>query len=114
MLEGYGLTETSPVVCANRPPNPTPGAVGWPMPGIEVRIHEPDADGDGVAELRTPFLTGLNSPYGMALVGNTLYVANTDAVMAYPYTPGATSITTAIVPPTQAAIARMWPLLRRG
>lgn len=54
MLEGYGLTETSPVVCANRPPNPTPGAVGWPMPGIEVKIHEPDADGDGEIAVRGP------------------------------------------------------------
>lgn len=54
MLEGYGLTETSPVVCANRPPDPSPGAVGWPMPGIEVRIHEPDADGDGEIVVRGP------------------------------------------------------------
>ncbi len=53
-----------------------------------------DADNDGVAEVRTPFLTGLNSPFGMALVGNVLYVANTDAVVRFPYTEGATSITT--------------------
>jgi glucose/arabinose dehydrogenase len=51
-----------------------------------------DADGDGVAEVRTPFLTGLFSPFGMALVGDTLYVANADAVIAFPYTPGATRI----------------------
>jgi glucose/arabinose dehydrogenase len=51
-----------------------------------------DADGDGVAEVKTPFLTGLFSPFGMALVGNTLYVANADAVIAFPYTPGATRI----------------------
>jgi long-chain acyl-CoA synthetase len=54
MLEGYGLTETSPVVCANRPPHPSPGAVGWPMPGIEVRIHDPDPDGDGEITVRGP------------------------------------------------------------
>ena len=54
MLEGYGLTETSPVVCANRPPHPTPGAVGWPMPGIEVKIHEPDTEGDGEIAVRGP------------------------------------------------------------
>ena len=54
ILEGYGLTETSPVVCANRPPHPSPGAVGWPMPGIEVKIHEPDADGDGEIAVRGP------------------------------------------------------------
>jgi glucose/arabinose dehydrogenase len=51
-----------------------------------------DADGDGVAEIKTGFLTGLNSPFGMALVGNALYVANTDAVMKFDYTPGATKI----------------------
>ena len=44
-----------------------------------------DADGDGVAELRTPFLEGLNSPFGMALVGNDLYVADTDAVLRFRY-----------------------------
>ncbi len=54
MLEGYGLTETSPVVCANRLRHPTPGAVGWPMPGIEVRIHAPDAEGDGEIIVRGP------------------------------------------------------------
>ncbi|MPT47262.1 MAG: sorbosone dehydrogenase family protein [Sphingobium sp.] len=52
-----------------------------------------DADKDGKAEVQTEFLTGLNSPYGMALVGDTLYVANTDAVMAYPYKAGDTKIT---------------------
>ncbi|MFN3817920.1 PQQ-dependent sugar dehydrogenase [Blastomonas sp.] len=51
-----------------------------------------DADGDGRAESKTVLLEGLNSPYGMALVGETLYVANTDAVMAYPYTPGQVKI----------------------
>ncbi len=53
-----------------------------------------DANGDGVAEIKNPFLTGLNSPFGMALIGNDLYVANTDAIMKFAYTPGATSITT--------------------
>lgn len=52
-----------------------------------------DADGDGRAELKTALLTGLNSPYGMALVGDTLYVANTDAVLAFPYKEGETRIT---------------------
>src|SRR6202142_860790 len=52
-----------------------------------------DADGDGVAEIRTVFLEGLNQPFGIALIGDTLYVGNTDGVMAFPYTPGATSIT---------------------
>ncbi len=52
-----------------------------------------DVDGDGVAEMRTAFLENLNSPFGMALVGNDLYIANTDAVMRFAYTPGATAIT---------------------
>jgi glucose/arabinose dehydrogenase len=51
-----------------------------------------DADGDGVAELKTPFITGLRSPFGMALVENTLYVANADSLVAFPYAPGATKI----------------------
>ena len=51
-----------------------------------------DADGDGLAELSTPFLTGLTSPFGMALVGDTLYVANADALVAFPYRAGATRI----------------------
>lgn len=54
-----------------------------------------DADGDGRAEVKTPYLTGLNSPYGMALVGNTLYVANTDALLAFPYVAGETKISAA-------------------
>ena len=52
-----------------------------------------DADGDGVAETRTAFLQGLNSPFGMALVGRNLYVANTDAVVRFAYSDGATQIT---------------------
>ncbi|MEO8575109.1 MAG: sorbosone dehydrogenase family protein [Gemmatimonadales bacterium] len=52
-----------------------------------------DTDGDGVADIRTPFITGLMSPFGMALVGNTFYVANADALVRFPYTPGATRIT---------------------
>ena len=51
-----------------------------------------DADGDGTPETRTAFLENLNSPFGMALVGDTLYVANTDAVVAFPYRTGQTEI----------------------
>jgi glucose/arabinose dehydrogenase len=51
-----------------------------------------DSNGDGVAELKTPFITGLRSPFGMALVGNTLYVANADSLVAYAYAAGATRI----------------------
>lgn len=54
-----------------------------------------DQDGDGVAEMRSEFLTGLNSPFGMALAGGRLYIANTDAVVSVPYTDGATKISAA-------------------
>jgi len=47
-----------------------------------------DADGDGVAETRSVFAQGLTSPFGMALVGDTLFVANADALMKFPYSPG--------------------------
>ena len=52
-----------------------------------------DGDGDGVAETRTVFLKGLHSPFGMALVGDTLYVANANAIVRVPYKEGATEIT---------------------
>jgi len=52
-----------------------------------------DADGDGVAEVHDVFLDQLNSPFGVVLVGNDLYVANTDAIVRYPYVPGQTKIT---------------------
>jgi glucose/arabinose dehydrogenase len=51
-----------------------------------------DADGDGVAELKQPFIEGLNSPFGMALVGDQLYVANTDSIVKFTYTDGATHL----------------------
>jgi glucose/arabinose dehydrogenase len=51
-----------------------------------------DADGDGTAEVRTAFIEGLNSPFGMALIGDQFYVANTDAVMRFPYVAGETQI----------------------
>jgi glucose/arabinose dehydrogenase len=56
-----------------------------------------DADGDGKAEVRTVFLQNLMSPFGMALIGNELFVANADAVVKFPYESGATSITAAPV-----------------
>jgi glucose/arabinose dehydrogenase len=52
-----------------------------------------DADGDGVAEQRHTLLDNLNHPFGMALVGTTLYVAHMDGVFAYPFTLGETKIT---------------------
>jgi glucose/arabinose dehydrogenase len=51
-----------------------------------------DADRDGVAETQTAFLEGLSQPFGMALLGNTFYVGNTDGVVAFPYEADATRI----------------------
>jgi glucose/arabinose dehydrogenase len=51
-----------------------------------------DQDGDGRAEIVRVFASGLNSPFGMALVGSTLYVANTDAVVAFDYREGQQSV----------------------
>jgi len=52
-----------------------------------------DTDGDGIAERRQTFMEGLNQPFGMALLGDTFYVGNTDGVMAFPYADGADRIT---------------------
>jgi len=51
-----------------------------------------DTDGDGKADIRTVLITKLTSPFGMALVGSDLYVANTDAIIRYPYVTGQTKI----------------------
>jgi glucose/arabinose dehydrogenase len=52
-----------------------------------------DTDGDGVAETRDTFLAELNQPFGMTLLGDTFYVGNTDGVVAFPHTTGASRIT---------------------
>ena len=52
-----------------------------------------DTDRDGTAEIQERFMEGLNQPFGMALVGDTFYLGNTDGVMAFPYITGATRIT---------------------
>jgi len=54
-----------------------------------------DANGDGIAETRSVFIEGLNSPFGMALVGGDFYVANSDAIMKFPYRTGDLKITAA-------------------
>ena len=90
----------------NGPPRPdnARGIKGWVMKLITQRAGGGvpsanritllrDADGDGIAETRTVFLDGLNSPFGMALVGGNLYVANTDTIMRFPYNTGDTQIT---------------------
>lgn len=51
-----------------------------------------DSDGDGVAETREVFLQGQNQPFGMALVGDVFYVGNTDGIVAFDYSPGATAL----------------------
>ena len=63
---------------------------GVPSPDRIVLLR--DADGDGVAETRSVFLDGLHSPFGMTLVEDTLYVADTDALRAFPYRAGETRI----------------------
>jgi glucose/arabinose dehydrogenase len=64
---------------------------GVPSPNRITLLR--DADGDGVAETRSVFLKNLNSPFGMAMVGQYLYVANTDAIVRFPYTEGQLEIT---------------------
>ena len=54
---------------------------GLPSPDCIVLLR--DADGSDVAQTRTVFLRGLHSPFGMALIGNQLYVANTDALLRF-------------------------------
>jgi glucose/arabinose dehydrogenase len=51
-----------------------------------------DSNGDGKVDLRTTFIEGLNSPFGMALIGDDFYVANADAVVRFPYRKDATQI----------------------
>ncbi|HVY05412.1 MAG TPA: sorbosone dehydrogenase family protein [Burkholderiales bacterium] len=89
----------------NAPPKPEDGKgfKGWVMKKLMTRAGSGapsanritllrDADGDGIAETRSVFLQDLNSPFGMALIGNDLYVANSNAILRFAYTPGATSI----------------------
>ncbi|MBN6773557.1 sorbosone dehydrogenase family protein [Pseudomonas granadensis] len=89
----------------NAPPKPddSKGIRGWVMKKVMGKagagVPSPnritllrDADKDGVAETRTVFLQNLNSPFGMTLVGNDLYVADTDRLLRFNYEPGATEI----------------------
>jgi glucose/arabinose dehydrogenase len=92
----------------NAPPRPEDrkGLKGWLMGKAMQRAGAAvpsanritllrDADGDGLAEQRSVFLQGLNSPFGMALVADALYVANTDAVVRFNYSPGTLQISDA-------------------
>lgn len=91
---------------SNAPPKPqdATGLKGWAMrlvmkwagagvPSANRITLLRDTDGDGVADLRSVLLKDLNSPFGMALVGNHLFVANSDAVLRFPYASGDTRIT---------------------
>ena len=73
------------------------GRAGAGVPSANRITLLRDANGDGKAEVRTVFLDKLNSPFGMALIGNDFYVATTDAVVRFPYQTGQTSITAAPV-----------------
>jgi glucose/arabinose dehydrogenase len=88
----------------NTPEEDGPGGIkgwimGWAMKRAGAGGASPnrivllrDADGDGVAETKSTFLEGLNSPFGMALIGDKLCVADTDALLRFDYTEGATEI----------------------
>jgi glucose/arabinose dehydrogenase len=90
---------------SNKPPKKDGGGIkGWITERVMQRAGAGvpsanritllrDADGDGVAETRSVFLEGLNSPFGMTLIGGALYVANTDSLMRFPYKNGETQIT---------------------
>ena len=95
---------------SNSPPKPEDGKgiKGWVMKKVMGRAGAGvpsanritllrDVDGDGKAEVRSVFLESLNSPFGMTLVGNDLYVADSDALLKFPYQEGQTKITAAAV-----------------
>lgn len=68
------------------------GRAGAGVPSANRITLLRDGNGDGIAETRSVFLSGLNSPFGMALIGKDFYVANTDAILRFPYIDGATEI----------------------
>ena len=70
----------------------TQGVAGAEAPSPDRIVLLRDADGDGVAETRTVLLSDLTSPFGMALVGDDLYVADTDALLRIPYRSGETHL----------------------
>ncbi|HEY4067331.1 MAG TPA: sorbosone dehydrogenase family protein [Burkholderiaceae bacterium] len=69
------------------------GRAGAGAPTANRIVLLRDSDGDGVADTKTVFIDHLNSPFGMALVGTTLYVADSDAILKFPYLAGQTAIT---------------------
>ena len=100
----YGLAANLLRAVRRPKPDDSTGLRGWVMGLVMKRagaaaatanriILLRDTDGDGIADLRTVLIQGLNSPFGMALIGDQLYVANTDAVVRFPYAVGDTNIT---------------------
>lgn len=81
---------------------------GVPSPNRITLLR--DADGDGAAEVKQVFLSNLSSPFGMALVGNELFIANADALVKVPYTEGQTAAGAAptVVTPLPAGINHHW------
>uniref|UniRef100_C5CLJ1 L-sorbosone dehydrogenase n=1 Tax=Variovorax paradoxus (strain S110) TaxID=543728 RepID=C5CLJ1_VARPS len=86
------------------------GRAGANVPSANRITLLRDADGDGAAEVRQVFLSNLSSPFGMALVGNELFIANADALVKVPYTEGQTSAsaTPTVVTPLPAGINHHW------
>jgi glucose/arabinose dehydrogenase len=65
---------------------------GGAVPSENRIILLRDTDGDGIVDTRSVFLSGLYSPFGMVLVGDALYVANSDGIVRFPYATGVTNI----------------------
>ncbi|HET6943679.1 MAG TPA: sorbosone dehydrogenase family protein [Sphingomicrobium sp.] len=85
-------------------------STGGPRPDNRISLIR-DANGDGTPELQTVLLDNLNAPFGVAFVDGTLYVANTDGIVAFPYTPGQTKITApprVLAPLPAGAINHHW------
>ena len=88
----------------NSPPRTNKGIEGWVMRNLMSKagagtesanriVLLRDTDKDGQVDEKFTFLENLNSPFGIELIDDTLYIANTDAVYAYPYAEGDTEIT---------------------
>jgi glucose/arabinose dehydrogenase len=71
---------------------------GGAVPSPDRIVLLRDTDGDGVADTESVFLAGLYAPFGIALVGDALYVANSDGIVRFPYVTGTTSI---VAPPAK-------------
>ncbi|MBU6318044.1 MAG: sorbosone dehydrogenase family protein [Alphaproteobacteria bacterium] len=102
----YVLPNGDVIVAETNAPAKSPGAGGLRgfvaslvMSGAGAGVRSPDritllrdTNGDGEADVRSVLLSGLHSPFGMALAGDRLYVANADSIRSFPYSPGVLSI----------------------